>query len=442
MEVENYLPRRAISLVITRGISGLGTSMTVFGLDVWIFKATGSYEIFAYLALLATLPNLLLAPFAGMIVDRYNKKWLLLACELISMAAVFLALWHYSQGSLGVGEVAWTVLALSFAGTIRWIVMGVTISMLVPRPLLGRVNAIQQSLFGLTIVAGPILGAAALEFVGFAWLLIFDLVSCVVALMGLLVVESTRLRVDETKARLFSSFWHEVGFGFNWIRQHRALLHLMLFFMFFNLGVSVFSVAFTPYILSFASSQVLGASLGFQGAGAFLAGILLARLRGRIRPAASVLVGAGLFGCLMFAWGVSRMPALFFGLSCCAGALTTLIMSSSQTIWQNNVPTEIQGRVFSCRMVVSFSLGPLAILASIPAANHVFLPILSSVQWVDAIWGASQGGALGMMVSALGIAIVFGCAWLYRRGGLIVDVQADAVPAAQAVTIAPQASPR
>lgn len=424
-QAKETLPSQAVRLVVTRGISGLGSSMTAFGLDVWVFQRTGSYEIFAYLAILAMLPNLLLAPFAGMLVDRCDKRRLLMACEYTPLAAVLWTLWQLQQDVLDTKAVAFTILVLSLAGAVRWNVMGVTISVLAPSAVRGRLNALQQAFMGVSLMTGPALGAAGLSLVGLKGLLIIDAATCLIAGIALLTIRHQGLNKPSNRTAEFGGFWREVTFGARWVFRHPGLRRLLIFFMAFNLGVSVFSVVFTPYVLTFASSHVLGWGLAFQGSGAFLLGLALSRRNSKGRPEGNVLMGALMYGALMVVWGVSKNTVAVLALAFMAGALTTLIMSSSQTIWQANVPVEIQGKVFSARMMVSFSTGPIAILASVPVADHVFAPMLVRLPWASELWGSAPGGAIAMMVSALGLAIVLGCVALLARGGLSVHATPD-----------------
>jgi MFS transporter, DHA3 family, macrolide efflux protein len=420
-QTEETLPGQAVRLVVTRGISGLGSSLTAFGLDVWVFQRTGSYEIFAYLAILAMLPNLLLAPFAGMLVDRCDKRKLLMACEYIPLAALLWAFWQLQQDALDVMGVAFTVLALSLAGAVRWNVMGVAISVLAPSAVRGRLNALQQAFMGVSMMLGPALGAGGLAMFGLKGLLIIDAATCLIAGIALLTIRHQGLNKPSTSPAEFGGFWREVTFGVRWVFRHPGLRRLLVFFMAFNLGVSVFSVVFTPYVLTFASSQVLGWGLALQGSGAFLLGLALSRRSSKHRPEVNVLMGALMYGALMVVWGVSKHTVVVLALAFMAGALTTLIMSSSQTIWQANVPVEVQGKVFSARMMLSFSTGPIAILASVPVSEHVFAPMLARLPLASELWGSAPGGAIAMMVSALGLAIVLGCVALLARGGLRVS---------------------
>lgn len=414
------MPQQALWLVVTRGISGLGSSLTSFGLNVWVFKQTGSYSAFVYLALITMLPNLLLAPFAGLLTDRCDKRKLLLACELAPALALVGALWQVQHDSLSVLSIVAINLVISIAGTVRWMVMGVTISILAPASARNRLNGLQQSISGVSTVLGPTLGAVGLEMIGVAGLLAFDLAATLGAAITLLTIRAPGLKNRDTSQLEFGGFWREVTFGLRWISKHPGLMRLMLFFTFLNLGVSVYGVVFTPYVLAFGASQLLGWGLTGQGAGAFLCGAVLARWKGKTYPELNVLWGSSAFGAMMMVWGVSKSAYAIVLLAFCAGALTSLIMTSSQTIWQANVPVEIQGKVFSARMMVSFSLRPIAVVASMPASMYVFTPILENISWTRKLWGDLPGGSIGMMVSALGAAMVIGSVVLATRGGLAI----------------------
>ena len=113
--------------------------------------------------------------------------------------------------------------------------------------------------------------------------------------------------------------------------------------------------------------------------------------------------------------------------------MTSIIMASSQTIWQSHVPVEIQGKVFAVRTVLSFGLAPLSILLSVPLAAMVFEPVLLRSDVTAAIWGSTKAAPLGFMVSSLG-ALVSLCAFgLLLRGGLRLDLL-PAAPAQRSAT--------
>lgn len=418
---------RGLRLVVTRGIAAIGSTLTAFALDVWVFKQTGSYAIFAMIALFATLPSLLFAPFAGVITDRFNRRTILFVCDAISFLVVTVVLVAALLECLSVALVGLTVLGLAIASELRWSALGASISMLVPKERRGQINSVQLVFRGITAILGPILAAVGLDFLGLTILVAINAAAYLIAILGLMSIPFPTQAPRTTNPA--TSFWSELTYGFRWVLEHRGLKRLLIFFMLINIGLSVFTVSFAPYILLVASQSVLGVTLGLQGAGMFVMGLVLARFRfERFQLSNRILWGALCYGTCIFLWGLSRQSFLLFAIALALGALASVMMAASQTIWQNHVPSEIQGKVFSVRTVASFGLTPIAIFASIPIADRVFLPLTDNASGLRAIWGSGQVGAIGLMVSGFGAAIVLGTCFLIRIGGLAIEGDPDRHP--------------
>lgn len=415
----NQVPRIATTLICTRGVSTLGGTMLSFGLDVWVYGKTGSYGIFAVMILLNFMPGLLLAPFIGMIVDRFNKRSVLVACEVLSIGTAMLGSWAYSQGRLEIWSCGAIVLSLALAGSFRWAALGVTVSMLVPRPALGRANGLQQAFQGFSDSAGPILGAAALSLLGLGGLLVVSFLADLVALIGVLRVPPAKLAVTTAVKPLHSTFLADATFGLRWILKHNMLRRLLAFVACRNLLSSVYIATFTPFLLNQASQSVLSVSWGLYGLGSCLMGAMLASTRFVRQSIAHVILGSSILGIVMILWGTVRNPVLFSVLAFIAGSQSSLVMSSLQTIWQSTVPTDIQGRVFATRQAISLMLTPVGIIASIPLATQVFQPLVTAQPGSFQVW-TGPGANIGLMVSAIGLVLIAGCAWMAvstRRSG-------------------------
>jgi DHA3 family macrolide efflux protein-like MFS transporter len=414
------LPRQAIALILGRGISMIGTTLTTFGLNVWVFKQTGAYDTFAYLAVLAGLPSLLFAPFAGVVADRLNKKSLLIACEVVSLLAVAGALLMHAFSHLSVFAVAATMLILALGAELRWAVLGPTIALLVPKDKLIRINGLQQAFRGINVMMGPLMGAVGVQLLGLKWLLVLDIATYVAAVGAMAAIRIPSGGRQSAEGPVFASFWDELTYGFRWVMAHQGLRRLLLYFMVVNIGVSVFAASFVPYVLSFLPPSALAGSMSLQGAGAFLAGSLMSKWRKWSKPEETIVIGALCYGAAMVLWGLSRHWSAVLLVAFAFGALETLVMASSQTVWQSEVPKPIQGKVFAVRTVLSFGLSPLSVLVSVPLSMVVFTPALQSVPLLQRLWGAPPSGSLGLMVSTLGVGVVAWGAWLVARGGLRV----------------------
>lgn len=397
------LPPGVLRLVLTRGLSALGSGMTAFAINVFVFEKSHSYAVFASLTLLTSVPNLLLAPLVGMVVDRCHKKTLLAACELVTAAAVAFAWLAARAGALGLWQAGLAVLVLGIAGTLRWTLMGAAIGALVPdKDGLRRVNGLRQALAGVTEVTSPLLGAVALHAAGVQWVFVVDILTSLVAAFAVGALDAGLLAPRAQRADA-ARFRDDATFGLRWVMAHPPLRRLLVFVTGYNLVGSVYTVSFMPRLLGFAGDRTLGICLALEGAGAFAAGLALSHRRARaLDPARTVYRCAALFAVVVAAWGLVHGPAGAVLTAAATGLLTSTIVASLQTTWHVLVPPELQGRVFAARRMVSYSLIPVATLLSIPLASHVMTPLLQAAPVLQRAWGEPKEGGLGLLISLLG----------------------------------------
>lgn len=405
VDAARALPAGIHALLITRALSALGASMTSFAINVWVFDSTRSYVLFAGLTLLTSLPNLLLAPFIGAAVDRCNKRTLLIACEALTALTVAVALIFHWQGALGLWQAGLVVLSLSVTGALRWTLMGATIGSLVPTEALNRVNGFQQSLEGITFVAGPLLGASCLHMLGPGGVFAIDIVCSAAAIVAARRLDAAGL-ASTADPRDATGFLGNAAFGLRWIAAQAPLKRLLGFVTVYNLAGGTFTVSFVPHFLAMASPEWLGAALALEGGGALVGGALVARTRFSSRSAEmTVYLCALAFGVLMACWGATRHPAAGLVIAGLSGLLVSVLIASLQSTWQAQVPPEIQGRVFAARRMVSYSLIPFATLASIPAATQL-APLVESSARLTTLWGTGEAGGLGLLLSVCGVLLV------------------------------------
>ncbi|MGM9515881.1 MFS transporter [Roseateles sp. DB2] len=413
------LPRQVLWLILTRSISALGAGMTMFAINVWIYEQSRSYALFAALTLLTSVPNLLLGPMVGVIVDRCNKKTLLTACEAFTAGIVLCALAIVMHGPMALWQAGLVILALSVAGSFRWTLMAATIGSLVPKEALGRANGLLQALAGVSEVSAPLLGAVALHALGPAAVFGVDAATSIVAVLAILGLDARLLQPREQRGDVYR-FWRDAFFGLRWIGEHAHLRRILWFITGYNVAGGVFMVGFVPHLLTFANQQTLGMALALEGAGAFVGGMLFTRAAIDARKAERLVYAtAAGFGAVMTAWGFVNGPAGALVVAAASGMLTSTLIASLQTLWHSLVPPELQGRVFATRRMVSYSLIPVATLASIPLASHVMTPALQAWPSLQLAWGAPEPGGLGLLNSVMGMLLVPACllaaAWSERQ---------------------------
>ncbi|HWA83223.1 MAG TPA: MFS transporter, partial [Fimbriimonadaceae bacterium] len=146
-----------LRLWIGQSVSGLGSQLTGFGLAVWAFEKTHSVSMMAMIYMSSAVPGILLSPFLGALVDRINRKKMLLFADCFAgVFSLFLAV-ILTTGKLQLWEVYLVAGAGSIASTIMWPTLSATTSLLVPKEQLGRATGLLQFGDAGSIILSPIL---------------------------------------------------------------------------------------------------------------------------------------------------------------------------------------------------------------------------------------------------------------------------------------------
>lgn len=418
-------------------VSLVGSGLTRFALGVWVYERTGSAAQFTLITLFAFLPGLLAAPFAGALVDRWDRRWVMFWSDLgpavgtlalaLLVRASALEVWHiYAVVALG-----------SIFNTFQWPAYIAATTLLVPKRQLGRANGMMQLGQAAGEVVAPVLAGLLIAVVGMAGVILIDLGTFFFAAATLLLVRIPRPpasgagRAGPAGKR---SLLSEAGYGWTFIRERPGLLGLLLYFAMINLVFSMASVLVTPLVLSFASSRVLATVLSASSAG-LLAGSVAMTVTGGPRPRIHGVLGFGLlFGVALVFVGLRPAPPIIAGALFVVMLGAAVINGSSQTIWQVKVPPDVQGRVFAVRRLIAQFTAPLGFLGAGLLADRVFEPWLAEggplAGSVGRVLGVGPGRGIGLIYVSLAVLPILASLWGYTRPRLrrIEDELPDAVP--------------
>ncbi|MCL6581287.1 MAG: MFS transporter, partial [Firmicutes bacterium] len=396
----------------------LGTGMTGVALTLWAWQATGSATALAVVSFCGFAPAVLFSPLAGALVDRWNRKLVMMLSDMAAAAVTVLVLVLLLAERL---EVWHLCLAAAVAGTFQafqFPAYSAAATLMVPKEHYGRASAmigLAQSAAG---VLAPVCAGALIGPVGVTGILVLDLVSVAVALSVLLVVRVPQpSRTPSATGR--ASLWKDAAFGFRYILARPSLLGLQLLFTAGNFLSTLAATLAAPMVLARTGNDalVLGTVQSAGAFGAVAGGVLLTTWGGFGRKVYGVMLGwAGSLVAANLALGLGRGPAVWAPGVFLAGIFGVLINTSNQAIWQRKVPPEFQGRVFSVRLLIAQVSGPLATLLAGPLADRVFEPAMRGGEGTLARLfgglvgtGAGAGMALIMLGCALlGLVAVFG----------------------------------
>ena len=380
----------------------VGSSLTSFALGVWVFERSGSITLFALIGLSAVLPRVLLSPLAGVIVDRWDRRRVMLLSDSVAGLGTLSIAVLAASGRLELWHVYPLSALIAAASTIQWPAYTATTTLLVPKEALGRANGMHQFGQATADVLAPALAGALMPLIRLGGVIAIDLATFLFAVITLMLVRFPSLRNDNERPAKVISLWGDLSFGWRYICARRGLLGLLGLLAAVNFIWGMVGALVTPMILSFTSSQSLGLIISIAGLGMLSGGLLMSAWGGPKPRIYGVLNFELLSGfCFMI---IGLRPSIWPVALGVFGAHLTIavIYGSNQAIWQSKVPPEQQGRVFATQQMLMRASAPLAFLLAGPLAERVFEPLMLD--------GGSLSGSLGLALgtgAGRGIGVMF-----------------------------------
>ena len=369
-------------------ISLIGTWMTRIATSWLVYRLTKSALLLGTVSFAGQIPTFLFAPFAGVWVDRLNRRQVLVWTQALSMVQ-----------SLGLA-------ALTFSGhiTIHWIlvlavIQGIVnaidmpgrqsfmVQMVGDRADLGNAIAINSSMVNLSRLIGPSLAGLLIAASNEGWCFLIDGISYLAVIASLLMM---RLNVAAPKRAATSTF-HDLKEGWSYVSGFLPIRTILLLFA----AISLMGMPYVVLMPIFAAQvlhggpHTLGFLMGAMGVGALISALSLAvrkSVHGLIRmiPVAAAVFGLGLvgFGLSHIFW-LSMLMVFITGMGMMQG------MAASNTIIQTIVSEDMRGRVMSYYTMAFMGMAPFGSLLAGSMARAVGAPLTVTLNGVVVLLGAA-----------------------------------------------------
>jgi len=388
------LRHRNFKLFFTgQSISLIGTWMTRVATSWLVYRLTGSALLLGIVGFAGQIPTFLLAPFAGVLVDRLNRRnmlvWtqVLAALQSLAMAALTLA------RVINIHEVIWLS---AFQGLINAFDMpgrqAFLVQMVEDKQDLGNAIALNSSMVNMARLIGPALAGLVIGSVGEGYCFLIDGLSYLAVIASLLMMRVNVAPPKPSRATMLEQLkdgWAYVA-GFAPIRTILSLFAL----------ISLMGMPFMVLMPIFASKvlhggpHTLGFLLGASGVGALVSAISLA-LRKSVRGLTTMIqVSAALFGIGLICFGLSRILPLSLFLMLIVGFGMMQGLAASNTVIQTLVPEDKRGRVMSYYTMAFVGMAPFGSLLAGALAHRLGAPhavmITGAFCVAGSIWFTTQ----------------------------------------------------
>jgi DHA3 family macrolide efflux protein-like MFS transporter len=391
-------------------VSVLATSMSAFGVTIWAYERTDSATVLALMQVCFITPFLVLSPFAGVMVDRYNRKLMMMVSDLVAVLATAAILVLVSLGRLEYWHLYITSAIQGLGNTFQWPAYSAAITTMVPKEQYGRANGMMSLVEVGPGVLAPLLAGALLPFIQLRGILAIDVVTFFIAIGALLVVAVPQPRRTAEGEAGQGGILKEAAYGFQYIFRRPSLLGLQLIFFFANLFEGIGLALYAPFILSRTgnNSVALGSVQSAAAIAGVVGGLIMSAWGGFKRRVHGVLLGwifCTLFGVVPLGLGrnlIQWIPAaLLFSL------FGALINPSNQAIWQAKVAPDVQGRVFSARRLIAWFASPISPIIGGTLADYVLEPAMTSQTGLASVFGGlfgtEPGSGMGLLISLCGV---------------------------------------
>lgn len=393
-------------------VSGIASSITAVALPIWIFSITDSGAAVGFLEFFFFGSYLLATLFAGILIDRFDRKLMMLAYDFLSLSGLAVLLVLQSAGVLGVWHLYIAAILQGVGSAFQSPSYAAAITTMVSRKQYIRANSLISLLYDIPGIFGPLLAGIMYMAIGLSGILAINLLAFVISIGVLLFVDVPAPPHTMEGELSHSRFLNEAIYGIKYILQRPGLLGLQLIFFTGNLfsGIALSVAALYPMILlrTGHNTEILGT---IQAAGALasvLAGILLTTWGGIKRPARIIILGWFLSSAFsMTLLGVGQVLIIWLIAIIVDSVFDPIVNVSMDAFLQTKVAPDVQGRVFSASDFIAQAMIPFTPLIAGYIGDQVFEPAMRTGGALEDTFGwlvgTGPGSGFGLLILLCGI---------------------------------------
>lgn len=395
---------------ISQTVSELGTSRTGFATVIWMYSNSGQVMSSSLLAICSTVPYLIVSLLGGVVVDKMNKKKIMLICDSIAAAGSVILLGCYILGYLQLWVLCLVNIINGFMNAFQNPASQVTVTLLVEQKDYARIGGIQSTMGALVGIFQPILATTILNVLGLQWILIVDLCTFVFAFLVLLFVVQIPDEIASDSQSSFSEIWNGLKEGIDFISGNRPILMLLIMYCILEfIGAISFDGMFTPLLLARTNNNetIVGIVSSFMAIGCIVASVILSMMEQPKKKLPIMYFGSYmcLIGITLFGMGRSLV---WWCIVVFIGCFGSPIYHTYQTIIiREKVAASMQGRVFSLQGMITQALTPLGFLGGGMLADYIFEPLMKKMflgkNIITFFVGRQNGSGIGLIFVIAGL---------------------------------------
>ena len=393
-------------------VSGIASSITAVALPIWIFSITESGTAVGILEFFFFSAYLIAVPFAGILIDRSNRKVMMLVYDVSSLVALMVLLVFQTMGLLEVWHLYVAAVFQGIGSAFQSPSYAAAITTMVSKRQYIRANGLISLLYEIPGIFGPLLAGVLYLAIGLNAILVINLLALVIAICVLLFVVIPEPPKSVEGVLSHKKFLSEALYGIKYILQRPNLLGLQLIFFTGNLfsGIALSAAVLYPMILlrTDGNAQLVGAVQSAGALASVLGGLFLTTWGGIKRPARAIILAwlfSSLFGMTLL--GVGQTLVIWLIAVVVDAIFDPIVNVSMDSFLQAKVPPDLQGRVFSASDFISQAMLPITPLLAGYFGDRMFEPAMGTGGTLASMFGwlvgTGPGSGFGLLIFLCGI---------------------------------------
>lgn len=391
-------------------IAAIGSGISSFGLGVYVFQQTGLASSSTLITLLAFLPGLLLTPFAGVLADKYDRRLLMILGDALSaLGLVYILICMMAGGAqlwqIGVGVTISSVFSSLIEPSFK-----ATVTDLLTEEEYSKASGLVQLSGSAKFLISPLIAGFLLTVTDVKLLLVIDICTIFITVT---VTSLVRKGLTAKEVVAGESFLKELKTGMTSLTNNKGVFALVLS----GIGISFFlgcvQSLYTPMILGFSDSSVLGIATTVSASGMLVSSLVLGMIAVKKNFTKVLSVSLFLAGIFMAGFGFRENIVLICIFGFLFFSMLPFANMSLDYLIRTNISNDVQGRVWGLIGIIS-QLGYVIAYGIVgPLADFVFIPMLTP-----------NGLLAGSVGKIIGTGSVRGIGLLVILAGLLLSVTA------------------
>ncbi len=370
--------KRFFTIWAGQAVSQLGSRLVGFAFVWHLTQSTGSATVLALASLMSLLPDVIIIPFAGVLVDRMNRKAVLIFSDILTALVTLVLAVLFTLSNVQLWQIYAVMFLRSAFGTFQYTAMMTSTSLMVPKSQLSRISGMNQTLGGALGILAPALGAFLLGILAIESILFVDVFTALLALIPLLffqIPKNSHSDHIDVQSKVKVNIWKDLAEGLKFVNALPGLLWIILTAMLINLILTPAFSLLPLLVTEYYQKGVLDLGLAESvfSVGFIVGGLILSLWGGFKNRLATTMFFLIVMGVSIVALGAISKTAFFWFIAMLslAGTSNPLVNGPLMAALQVKVPIEKQGRVFSLVSAGASLVSPLGLAVAGPLSDAI-----------------------------------------------------------------------